>query len=353
MNLLQLLLLPLCLLYGLITKIRNKLFDWGVLSSRSYPLPVISLGNLSTGGTGKTPHAELLIRMLQPRYSIALVSRGYKRKTRGLEVATSESTAAQIGDEPLQIYKKFPGILVVVHEQRVQAMDYIQQHHPHINLVILDDAFQHRFVKPGLNLLLTEYYKPFFQNHILPCGTLREARSGASRAHSLIVTKTPKVFSPLDRRFFLKKLNPFPQDKIFFSYIQYGNWLPLDEASTPPPESQYRTLFLFTGIANTAALQEHLKTFCHELLTIAHADHHQFSENDLHELKMKYRQTYGGSKAIVITEKDAMRLQDENLRKMIRCLPVYYIPIEVDFHDSDREAFLEMVERFLSRFPTK
>lgn len=351
MTWLRLILFPFCLLYSLIILIRNKFFDWGVLPSVSFDLPVISVGNLSTGGTGKTPHAELIIRLLQPKYKIALVSRGYKRKTSGLVVASPGCTASQIGDEPLQFYKKFPGLLVVVHEKRRKAIEYIRENYKEINLVIMDDGYQHRYVKPGLNLLLTEYYKPFFNNFILPCGNLREAKSASKRAHALIVTKTPKVFSPLDKRFFLRKLNRYQLTNIFFSFIRYGDWKPLDKSTPPKGEESYRTIFLFTGIANTSAFEEYLRGHSDELIIIKHSDHYQFKEADLFNLKKRFRDTFSGSKAVVVTEKDAMRLQEERLSKIIKHIPVYYVPIEVDLHEDDRLQFIEMLDNYLTKQP--
>jgi tetraacyldisaccharide 4'-kinase len=241
-------------------------------------------------------------------------------------------------------------VLVVVHEKRVKAIEYIQKNHPDINVILMDDGFQHRYVTPGMNLLITEYYKPFFRNYILPCGTLRESKYGCSRAHALIVSKTPKVFSPLDRRFFLNKLKPYYQNNIFFSYIKYGDWIPFDSSTPEILNGKFRNLFLFTAIANTSALEEHLKTFCIDLEVIEFRDHYQFNKSDLHELKRKFFNTYGKSKAIVITEKDAMRLQDKNLKAILKNLPVYYIPIEVDFQREDKKSFNEFICSFLKAY---
>jgi tetraacyldisaccharide 4'-kinase len=349
MTWIRVILFPFCWLYGVITWLRNKFFDWGVLPSEEFDVPVISVGNLSTGGTGKTPHVEYLIRLLQEDYHIAVVSRGYKRKTSGLVVATPDSTAADIGDEPLQIARKFPKVLVVVHGKRRKAIRFIREKHPEIDIVLMDDGFQHRYVQPGLNLLLTEYYKPFFQNFVLPCGNLREFKKGSRRANALIVTKTPKVFSPLDRRFFLKKLDRFKLPKIFFSYIQYGDWVPFHDDESLQEKTGFKTVFLFTGIANTSALEEHLKEQCEELHLLRHPDHHQFTESDILKLKKQFRETYSGSKAVVITEKDAMRLQQPELREALKSLPVYYIPIEVAFHDQDRAGFRDLVSRSINK----
>lgn len=345
----RLLLLPLCLIYGSITWIRNKFFDWGLLPSKSYSIPVISLGNLSTGGTGKTPHVEYLVNYLRDKYNIAVLSRGYKRKTKGFLIAGPNNSALDIGDEPLQICRKFPDIIVAVHERRRKGIKIIMKTHPEVNLIILDDAYQHRFVKPGLNLLLTEYYKPFFNNFILPCGNLRESKKGSKRAHALIVSKTPPVFSPLDRSYFQKKLEKYKLEKVFFSTVEYGSWIPLSPGCQKEPKG-YKTIFLYSGIANTSAIEEHLKRNCQDLIVRKFPDHYQFSASDLDKLRREYKDTYGGSKAIVVTEKDAMRLQQKELQNKLKGLPVFYIPIKVVFHNGDQEGFEKLVDGFLAAY---
>jgi tetraacyldisaccharide 4'-kinase len=342
---------PLSLLYGLVVWIRNKLFDWVLLPSVSYSLPVIGVGNLSTGGTGKTPHVEYLVRLLGTRYRLAVLSRGYKRRSRGLYVVTEESTASQAGDEPLQVKRKFPKVLVVVHESRKKGMAWIMKNHPEVQVVLLDDAFQHRHVRPGLNLLLTEYYHPFFRNVLLPSGTLREPKSSVKRADALIVTKTPEVFSPLDRRFLLESLVPRYKGPILFSTLTYSRWHPVQPGKPPLQESSLKTIFLFTGIANAAALEEHLKTLCQELLVDRFPDHHPFSRSDLKAIRKKYEESISQSKILLTTEKDYMRLRQESLLEVLSGLPVYYVPVEVSFHDPDREVFDTLVGAFVSGFP--
>ncbi len=345
----RLLLLPFCLIYGFITWIRNKLFDWRLLPSKSFSIPVISLGNLSTGGTGKTPHVEYLVNYLRENYNMAVLSRGYKRKTRGFLIAGPNHTANEIGDEPLQICRKFPDIIVAVHERRRKGIEKIMEMHPEVNLIILDDAFQHRFVKPGLNLLLTEYYKPFFNNFILPCGNLRELKKGARRAHALIVSKTPRVFSPLDRKYFLEKLNKYQLEKVFFSTVEYGPWVPL-LPECKKNTTGYKTIFLFSGIANTSSIEEHLKRNCQELIVKKFPDHYQFSARDLEKLRQEFKDTFGRDKAIVVTEKDAMRLQQKVLLDKLKGLPVFFIPIKVVFHNGDQEKFEKLVDGFLAAY---
>ncbi len=349
MSLFRILLLPLALLYGLGVWIRNLLFDWGILPSESFSIPVISVGNLSTGGSGKTPQVEYLISLLKDDYRIALLSRGYKRKTCGYRLVGKSSTAAEVGDEALQVYRKFPDILVAVCESRRNGIRQIRQDHPEINIVLLDDAFQHRYVKPDLNLLLTGYYNPFFKNYLLPVGNLREAKYRVKRANALIVTKTPSIFSPLDRRFFLKQLQPYKPEKVFFSGLHYREWVPLNtETPTKPPKS-IKTIFLLSGIARTEALEEYLKTKCRDLFLHKYRDHHHFSERNLKKLRDHFNRTISRTKLVVTTEKDAMRLLEPGLGKHLDGMPVYYVPIEVFFQQGDKEKFDQFIRCSLTK----
>lgn len=351
MEWLRILLLPFALLYGAAIWLRNLLFDWGILPSKSFPIPVISVGNLSAGGAGKTPHVEYLVQLLKDNYQIAVLSRGYKRKTKGFVLAGSDSTAHDIGDEPLQIQKKFPDILVAVQEKRRKGIERIMREHPEINLIILDDAFQHRYVNPGLNLLLTGYYNPFFRNFLLPVGNLREAKRRAKRAHALVVTKTPHVFSPLDRRFFVQKLRRYKLNNIYFSRLGYQQFTPMTPETPECPPRNIKTIFLLTGIANPESLQERLKTRCKDLFIHRYPDHHQFREKDLKKLRKDFCEVISGSKIVVTTEKDAMRLGDEQLRKQLGGIPVYCLPVRVVFHHEDKKKFDRMVFDFLDNFP--
>lgn len=340
---------PFSLIYGLIMHIRNKLFDWQILSSAEYPIPVISIGNLSTGGTGKTPHTEYLINLLQKHKNIAVLSRGYKRKTKGFQLASETSSADDVGDEPLQIKRKFPDVLVAVHEKRRKGIDRILKDHPNINTIILDDAFQHRYVKPGLNLLLTEYYKPFFNNFLLPCGNLRESTSGIRRAHAIIVTKTPAVFSPLEKRFFLQKLKPYRPSNIFFSGLRYGKPVPVWQSVKKNTTGRFKTIYLLTGIANPDALEQYLQGQCEDLHLYTYHDHHRFSLRELMKLRNHFIADISHSKAIITTEKDAMRLQTDEARKLFDGIPTFYIPIHVRFQDHGKDDFDSFVLNYLDQ----
>ncbi len=345
MVIIRILLYPISLLYGLAVLIRNKLFDWGVLKSVEFGIPVIGVGNLSTGGTGKTPHVEYLVSLLKNDYKIAVLSRGYKRKTKGFFVADEKSTAFEIGDEPLQIHKNFPDIIVAVDEKRVHGITLLKQNFPEVDLVLLDDSFQHRYVKPRLNILLTDYYRMFNNNFLLPTGNLREPRSNAKRADALIISKTPEIFSPLDRKLITKKLLPYKTKNIFFSYIKYKSWSPLTDEARKHSKCKFKTIFLVTGIANPSAIEEHLKRQCNELICFHYADHHNFKRENIEKLKEKFHDTFSGSKVIITTQKDYMRLQKQELWDLLKDLPVFTIPIEVEFHNTDKKAFDEFVKK--------
>ncbi len=350
MNVIRIILFPVSLLYGCITHLRNKFFDWGILPSKSFDHPVIGVGNLSTGGTGKTPHIEYLIGLLKGRFKVATLSRGYKRKTRGYQVANAQSTVTQIGDEPLQIFLKHPGIHVAVCASRRKGIKRIIREKPSNQVILLDDAFQHRYVKPGLNILLTDYHKIFTHNYMLPTGNLREFRQGAQRADALIVTKTPSVFSPLDKKLILTELEKYKIKDIFFSYIKYGNWVPVTNYARTEKLQKAKTIFLITGIANPTPLAEHLKRLCSELKVFKFADHHQFTIKELDSFVNSFRETYSGNKVIITTEKDSMRLRKPELSNIIKNLPVYYVPIEVDFHEQDKVRFNKMVLDYMESF---
>ncbi len=353
MNWLRVLLLPFALLYGIGVWLRNLLFDLGVLPSESFDIPVICIGNLSAGGAGKTPHVEYLVRMLQGRYAIAVLSRGYKRKTKGYRLAQANSTAKEVGDEPLQMSRKFPDVRVAVDGNRRRGIRRLLRDHPEVNLVILDDAFQHRYVRAGLNLLLTGYYNPFFNNFLLPVGNLREAKFRANRADAVIVTKTPKVFSPLDRRYFLQKLKPYQLKKVYFSRLAYQPWEPLLPDVPPPPQDKPNNIFLLTGIARTEALEEHLKTRCKNLFVHKYRDHHQFTPANLRKLQAHYHKTIGNDKVVITTEKDAMRLYDPLLSEYLKGMPIYYLPVTVSFHKQDKQTFDRLIFRFLASYATQ
>ncbi len=349
MNLLRILVFPFAFIYGIIMLIRNKLFDWKILSSEYFKIPTISVGNLSTGGTGKTPLVEYMVRLLFENFKIATLSRGYGRKSKGFINAGIESNYYQIGDEPLQFKQKFPEITVAVDEKRRRGIKLLSNLDTELDVILLDDAFQHRRVNAGLSILLTDFHKLYTNDYIVPAGTLREFRSGAKRADVIIVTKTYSVLSPLTRRRITKLIKPNKNQTLLFSYIKYNHlqFVPGLNYKTKQPKRKFNTILLFTGIANSYPLLEHIKSFCYELLVIEFYDHHKYTQKDTEKIIKTYSEIFSKNKAIVTTEKDSMRLYKTKLIKNFENLPLYFIPIEIKFHDKDKSKFDKIVLNYV------
>jgi len=350
MILIKILLYPIALLFALVVLLRNKLFDWKVLKSRKFEIPVISVGNLSYGGTGKTPHIEYLISQLMSEFNIAVLSRGYKRKSRGFILANSQHSALDIGDEPMQYFRKFPEVTVAVDERRAHGIDEILIQRPETNLVLLDDAFQHRYVKPDISILLTDFHNLYFNDFPLPTGTLREFRSGAQRADIIIITKTPKVFSPILRRELYKKVSPKKHQKIFYSYIDYLPPVPLKISSfSSKAAKKYKNILLVCGIANSYPLQDHLRNSCNELIVNDYPDHHKYTLDNVKSIIESYHNILSKDKVIFTTEKDAMRLEREVYAELLSGIPIFYIPIAIRFHQCDDIRFDKFIQSHVGK----
>jgi tetraacyldisaccharide 4'-kinase len=348
-RILQVILFPVSLCYGLAMQIRNLLFDLHVLPSKSFPRPVISIGNLTFGGTGKTPHIEYLIRLLTPKLFIATLSRGYGRKSNGFILASRRSSVKYIGDEPLQFLKKFDGVKVAVDEKRSRGIHLLLEKYPSLNVILLDDAFQHRYVKPGLSILLTDYHRLYPEDLVLPSGTLREFRSGANRADIIVVTKTPKIFSPITRRRIIEELKPSSRQHVYFSYIKYVDPIPVFDTLNVAFPVKVTNILLFTGIANDYPLREHLERICSELVVMKFADHHPYTVKDIEEIIRKFHDLPTQKKIMVTTEKDSMRLKTPALSSYLKNLPLFCVPMEIDFHGSDKEKFDNEILRYVEK----
>ncbi len=348
MEFLRLFLLPFSLLYGLATRFRNLLFDLKILPSTTYKMPIISVGNLSAGGTGKTPHVEYLINLLNTSYKVSTLSRGYGRRTSGFKLANSDDHASTIGDEPAQFYNKFPLITVAVDEKRRNGIDKLQNYHPETDVIILDDAFQHRYVKPGLSILLTDYHKLFSNDYLLPYGTLREARSGMKRADVIVISKTPIVLSPIERKSIIDGIKPLTYQKVLFSFVKYGAirslWKKEEVIDT---DCHYGIILLVAGIANPYPLEYELRSKCHELITMHFNDHHKYTPEDINQIKQNYSDIYTRNKLLVTTEKDAMRMLDPSIIDNASQLPFYYIPMEIEFHERDKQIFDKIILNYV------
>lgn len=319
MKLLRVLLFPFSILYGIITCIRNFMYDRGILKSYSFSRPVIAIGNLSTGGTGKSPQTEYLIRLLCSNYKVATLSRGYKRKSKGFVLAGPTSNAEILGDEPYQFYTKFPHINVAVDADRKNGIEKLLALHPQPDVIILDDAYQHRKVKADFYILLTSYGDLYADDFILPTGNLRESRSGAKRANIIVVTKCPQTISLEEINAMKAKLNPDKGQDVFFTYIDYDNEVHSEKDALPLAEAITRDNILVAGIARPAPFFERLKGSNANCITFP--DHHNFTEEEVSNLAILSK-----DKIIITTEKDYVRLMEK--------LPpdkLYYLPIKSAF----------------------
>ena len=348
-RLLQVILLPVSVCYGMVMQIRNWLFDLHLLPSKTFDKPVISVGNLSYGGTGKTPHIEYLIRLLSPGMFVATLSRGYGRKSKGFILASKRSNVKYIGDEPLQFLKKFENIRVAVDEKRSRGIRLLLEKYPDLKVILLDDAFQHRYVKSGLSILLTDYHRPYAEDMILPSGTLREFRCGAGRADIIVVTKTPKIFSPITRRRIIEELKPDSRQRIYFSYIKYVDPVAVFDTLNFTFPTKVTNILLFTGIANDYPLREHLERMCSELIVMKFADHHTYTIKDIEEITQKYHDLPTQKKVLITTEKDVMRLKTSELSGNLKNLPLFCVSMEVDFHGADKEKFDNEILRYVKK----
>lgn len=354
MFLIRVLLLPVSFLYGGVVFIRNKLFDFGVLSSKSFDMPVISVGNITVGGTGKSPHVEYLIRLLKQDKSVATLSRGYKRSSKGFLLTTDNHSHRDVGDEPLQFYKKYPEVKVAVDEKRVNGVATLMQDIPKLEVVLLDDAYQHRWIIPGLNILLIRYSDIGDRQFMMPSGYLREWRRGRNRADVIIVTKSPEVFSPIEARRITDLLGPKPYQKVFFSYIKYLK----AKAFTPVAADilnkeecfsigDFKVL-LVSGIQNSSSLRVYLEQHTKDVKVSDFGDHHNYSIADLLRIINEYQEIIGTKKIIITTEKDSMRLLDERLFPIIQDYPVFYVPIEIVIHHQEN-GFDTLVNDYVRR----
>lgn len=302
----RVLLYPLALIYGAVVWLRNRLYDAGFFSSIEFSPPVISVGNLSVGGTGKTPHVEYLVRLLQYRFKVATMSRGYKRRTQGFLLAAEDTNALRIGDEPMQYHMKYPELVVSVAEERITGIPTLLQRRPDVEVILLDDAYQHRSVRPGLNILITDYSKPFYSDFILPMGSLRERRSAYKRADLIIVSKCPAGLSEKDAAGMRKQIAPLSAQRVFFTTINYGQ--AYDLFTREPVELKRKNMVLVCGIAKPAPMLQYLEQLAQDIHTITYADHHYFVTKDLEEIKDAYNNWDKEHKIIITTEKDAARL---------------------------------------------
>lgn len=344
------LLCPFTLLYGLVIKVRNCLFHWKIL--RSTPIKgTICVGNLTVGGTGKTPFTEYLINLLKDQTEIAVLSRGYKRKTKGFVMADAKSSAAIIGDEPYQIYLKHSEIPIAVDEDRINGIQTIRHRHPNNRVIILDDAFQHRRVKAGLNILLTDYHNPIYSDYFLPVGRLRDSFAQRKRAQMIVVTKCPENLSQQEQQEITKRLRLLPHQELFFSTIKYGSLKPVFplEEYNPLQLTEQLSIIALAGIANPAPFFNFLKKRGNVERTISLGDHQPYQEKKIKAIFDLLWQIPNKAKAIVTTEKDAARLKEFAHLPQEMKRYFYYLPIEMDFLEGYKNDFNLKVQAYVNK----
>ena len=326
---------------------RNFLFDKKIFKSASFNFPIICVGNLATGGTGKTPMTEYLIEILQNSFTPATLSRGYKRKTKGFAIAGSRTTALDIGDEPMQFHEKYPKITVAVGEERFEAIPQILHDRPETDVIILDDAFQHRSVEAGMNILLTEYKNLYTRDLMVPAGDLRDVKGSAKRAEIIIVTKCKTDLSTAEKVSIEKELRLLPRQRIFFTEIVYAKPYHLftGRSVNLPVDAD---ILLITGIANPKHIKEFLTANVHSYDMLRYPDHHIFTINDLKEIKKHFEKLTSRNKIIITTEKDGVRLK--KFYRELYDLPVYVLPVRHSFLFGEAVAFNGLILNFIGSF---
>lgn len=353
------LLTPLSWLYGAAVWVRNQLFDWNILPTESFEIPVISVGNITVGGTGKTPHIEHLIRALsESSFKIAVLSRGYKRHTRGFRLVTMSSTAAEVGDEPLQIKHKFPTAVVAVDANRRRGIRKLMEQAPDIDLVLLDDAYQHRYVTPSMSILLTSYERMIYDDKLLPAGRLREPVDEKSRANIVIVTKCPETLKPIDYRLLAKHLNLYPYQSLYFTSLLYDEL----KAVFPAENSRRITVeqlreepdevLLVAGIASPELFAGYIGQYTTRTRLWNFGDHHEFSSRDLRKIEkwIASADENGRHGYVIVTEKDAARLLHSPKVSPLLKSRLYYLPLRIHFMLGQESAFNQQVKESVVRF---
>lgn len=339
-------LLPLSWLYGIGVRIRNWMFDIGLKKSRSFDIPVISVGNLTVGGSGKTPHVEYLVRLLKDKVKVAVLSRGYKRKSKGYVLAEKQTRMQEIGDEPYQMKNKFADIYVAVDKDRCHGIEQLtgNKETNDTDVIILDDAFQHRHVKPGINILLVDYHRLIIYDRLLPAGRLREPLSGKNRADIVIVTKCPQDMKPMDFRVIMRAMNLYPYQKLFFTTLKYGRLIPAycGEKRMLDSIKKDDNILLLTGIASPEQMVTDLKPYTENIIQMNFPDHHQFTPKDINRINEKFA-GMPSPKIIITTEKDNTRLFGmEGLSEEVRH-NIFILPVEVIFMQEQEEMFNEKI----------
>jgi tetraacyldisaccharide 4'-kinase len=341
------LLFPFSLFYGAVVWLRNRMYDKKILKSSSFNFPIICVGNLALGGTGKTPMTEYMVRFLKKDYRTATLSRGYKRKTTGFAIANENTTALEIGDEPMQFHQKFPDVAVAVGEERLVAIPQLLHERPDTQVIILDDAFQHRQVEAGLNILLTDCADLYTRDLMLPAGNLRDVRSSSKRADIIIVTKCNTDLSESEKNAIVEEIDPEGNQSVYFTSIAYGQPYHLFSKNEITVTHDH-VILLVCGIANPGPLKQHLTKHADTYDMLRYADHHIFHSNDLRDIKQQFEKIRSGKKIVLTTEKDAVRLQ--KFEAELTDFPIYVVPIQHFFLFNGAVQFEKRVKEFVQKF---
>ncbi|PIF05908.1 MAG: tetraacyldisaccharide 4'-kinase [Draconibacterium sp.] len=344
---------PLSWIYGFGVALRNRAYSLNLFKSREFEVPVISVGNITVGGTGKTPHVEYLVQLLRKQFNVATLSRGYKRKTTGFIAVETTSSVNEVGDEPVQIKQKFPNQSVAVCENRVEGVKKLLNANPDKapDVVILDDAFQHRRITPGINIVLIDYNRQIKDDHLLPLGRLRESPSQIRRANVIIFTKCPpNEVTPIMRRILQKDVHLLPYQSLFFSALEYDKLVPVFKGRLNKKlfyTDKVYSAVVVTGIANPSPVKEHISTFTKQTEMLVFPDHHYFSENDIEQIMQKFEHLNAERKVIITTEKDAVRMRDRDDLPASFKAALFYLPVKVKFLENEEKVFSEKILKYV------
>ncbi len=338
MKQLRLILLPFSWLYWLAVKFRNLLFDSGIAHGFQFDIPLVCVGNITIGGTGKTPHTDYLLNLLKPSNRIALLSRGYGRKTKGFRIVEVNSTSEEVGDEPLQLKLRHPDVTCAVHEDRVNGVIELLSANPQLEAIVLDDAFQHRWIIPGLNILMMDYHRPVYSDFMLPAGNLRDNISEIRRAQIIIVSKCPEHLPKQKQENICKRLKIYPNQTLYFTTVRYGHPKNISESSTELILSKSNKVFALSGIANPKPFVGYLTSKISLIGQKVYRDHHNFSIKEILSIFETLSKTHGNDFVIVTTEKDAARIRTLALPQLVRN-KIFYLPLEIVFLNNESERF--------------
>lgn len=350
---------PLAFLYGLGVRLRNQFFNWKILPTERFPVPVICIGNLTAGGTGKTPHTEYIIRLLRRRYKIAVISRGYKRKTKDFILASPESTSMEIGDEPYQMMKKFPDLVLAVDSDRREGIRKLlalpEEKRPEV--ILMDDGFQHRYVTPSLSIILTDYHRLYYYDKLLPMGLLREPVNAIHRANIVITTKCDKDIKPIEFRIIEDDMKLHAHQELFFTQIKYQELKPVFSGKARPrvlrDVRRNDEVLLVSAIANPTLLEQEIQKYSKKVTSVNYPDHHMFDKSDFLEMKTIFENMTSSEKLIIVTEKDAARICNNPYMPEEWQEVIYALPITIGFCGKKEALFDEIILRHIDTIKRK